>query len=245
MYPAVRLMLAYFNKILCRMKSIRLIGAVVLAAAVFSSCKKQPEPVSDSFYYDVPGTYTFTPDADNVTANIIVIGGGGGGGGGATYAGSSFGTGGGGGGGAGQVLSFENVPFETGVTYTLVVGAGGDGGNTDANGADGEASYIATSGNRLYEALPGQGGRRGNDQAGGFGGNGYPNGDDGTNGKTAQGGLANSGYGGVGGDNDAGHGLGGVGGKGTSVYLNQSGSPADPGNAGTGGYIRVEWNGEK
>lgn len=245
MHPAVRLMLAYCNQNICCMKSIRLLGAVVLAAAVFASCKKQPEPVSDSFYYDVPGTYTFTPDADNVTATIILIGGGGGGAGGASYVGNSFGTGGGGGGGASQTLSFEDVSLETGVTYTLVVGAGGDGGNVNANGADGEASYIEANGTRLYEALPGQGGNSGNDQAGGNGGDGYPAGEAASNGKTAQGGLANSGYGGDGGDNDSGHGIGGAGGQGASVYNYDKGVAAKAGNAGTGGYIRVEWQGEK
>lgn len=227
------------------MKKSYLLIILTIVLSGFTQCKKNIGTVSGTIMYETTGTHTFTLDATNINATIEMVAGGGGGAGGADYVGALFGTGGGGGGGAGEVVLLDSIALVGGVTYTIVVGEGGAAGVVDANGANGGATTLSLDGNLLYEARAGQGGSSGNDQAGGSGGAGYPEGEAATNGNTTQIGLANSGYGGDGGDNNSGFGKGGAGGKGASVYNNEEGVPADPGNNGTSGYIKIEWVGER
>ena len=102
--------------------------------------------------YDTPGTYTFTvpPSIINITVEVW---GAGGAGGGATAANAA--GGGGAGGGYVRRVAMSVLP---GATYTLNVGAGGNGGKTIGN--PGQPSWFNSSAT-IY-AVGGNGGNLGN-----------------------------------------------------------------------------------
>lgn len=97
-------------------------------------------PVPTVVTQGTAGTYNWTCPAGVTSAQIEVWGGGGGGGGGD----SGHGGGGGGGGAYAQEPSYPVTP---GVTYTYVVGDGGDGAiNNQGQGDDGGATYFDING---------------------------------------------------------------------------------------------------
>lgn len=129
------------------------------------------EPPADPGFqlFSTPGTTSFTVPAGVTSVNVVAIGGGGGGQvsrGGST--GSERPSSGGGGAGLGWK---NNIPVIPGVTYTVVVGAGGTGGTivgdqitTSVDGSSGANSYFITT-----DTVRGNGGG-GGDFNGGFGG---------------------------------------------------------------------------
>ena len=148
----------------------------------------------------VGGTTTF----GTITANPGCGGGGGGAGDNQTYSGA-----GGGGGGAGQVL-VEYVYF-SGVTFKVIIGAGGAGGTGD----NGENSF-GTDGDGTY------GGKGGKQYVGGAGGKNSPSIGSGTRGVGGSYGDLN-GCGGSGGMTGFGYGGGGGGGGGYSTNFPEYG----------------------
>ncbi len=91
---------------------------------------------ADTVSFTAPGSHTWTVPAGVTTITVEAWGGGGAGGGVTGYAA-------GGGGGAGGQYAKKVVAVSAGDTYTVVVGAGGNG-NT-GNGADGEDSIFGAS----------------------------------------------------------------------------------------------------
>ena len=114
--------------------------------------------------FTTPGTVTWTgPTGLTNLTSVLVVGGGGGGGAGTIH------SAGGGGGGAGGYRTATTVSVTPGTDYTVTVGAGGDGGQTNTKGSDSvfsAASLTSTGG--------GRGGQnsRGSGQPGGSGGGG-------------------------------------------------------------------------
>lgn len=94
---------------------------------------------------------------------VIIVGGGGGGGGGGIFSTEDGGGGGGGG------MRIAEVVVTPGATLAVVIGTGGAGGSTYANGSTGE---ISTFGATLATANGGLGGIAGSGQSGGAGGEG-------------------------------------------------------------------------
>jgi len=111
-----------------------------------------PPAFTPPMSYTVPGTYTFTQPC-NGWYKVRVWGGGGGGGGGS---GNSY-CGGGGSGGAGGYAE-ANVYLQAGVTYTVVVGAGGTGGSPGGDGGQGGQSKFTDGSTINIVANGGQGG---------------------------------------------------------------------------------------
>lgn len=107
--------------------------------------------------YTSPGTYSWTCPAGVTSVCVVAVGGGGGGAGAATFAGA------GGGGGLGWINNYAVTP---GSAYTVVVGAGGTGGNA-ANGNTGGNSYFVST-----ATVAGFGGGPGTQTTGGAGGSG-------------------------------------------------------------------------
>jgi len=108
-------------------------------------------PVSTLVTFSSTGSTTWVAPTNIYSINYLIVAGGGGSGGG-------FDTGGGGGGGGGMVLTgTESVT--PGTSYTVVVGAGGEGGTSvrspsfETNGSPGENSSFDT-----LVALGGNGG---------------------------------------------------------------------------------------
>ena len=89
-----------------------------------------------------------------LVGKVLLVGGGGGSGAGWKPAGWNFCTGGGGGGGG--VATHDFLALYAGKTYTVTVGAGGEGGTTAAPGATGGTSSL--SGNGLDLSVLGGGG---------------------------------------------------------------------------------------
>ncbi len=151
------------------------------------------------------GSFTILNEYSNIPINYIVVGGGAGGGGG--NIGASPGAGGGGGGGVSTGIFDSSI-----TTYTITVGAGGQGGNlqisspptsspsTDgANGSSSQISGVVTVSGGLGGKASSNGGAGGNSGNGGAGGTGntFPGGN-GTNGGGGGGGAYSSGIGGNG-----------------------------------------------
>ena len=88
------------------------------------------------------------------SAEFLVVGAGGGGGGAYTANNTQISAGGGGGGGAVKLVRFPVTP---GSTYTVTVGAKGNGG-TNAVGGNGGFSEVILSGTTLIRSLGGAGG---------------------------------------------------------------------------------------
>ena len=189
------------------------------------------------------GTHTFTIDKANVTAKITLVGGGGGGGGGITYT-SAHSTGGGGGGGAGQLITHSDVTINQNVEYTVIIGAGGQGGTANNIGLNGDKSEFKTGAIPIYEALPGSGGssNTAGEITGGAAGPGHPAGANGTNGVPLDmTGHGFPGQGGQGGDNQSGYGNGGQGGNGALINNSAVTTSAKTGGNGGTGYFKIEW----
>ncbi len=160
------------------------------------------------------GTFTVPAGA---TARLLLVGGGGGGGAEC-----------GGGGGAGGFIEASDVVLAPG-TYTVTVGARGEGGNTALNGGvkqggNGGNTVLSFGGTDLYTAVGGGGGgvwQNGAGSAGGSGGGGGNTGGvggTGTEGQGFAGGAKGGGGGGAGGP-----GGNGAGGKDTGT--NGAGGP--------------------
>lgn len=118
----------------------------------------------------VGGTYTLS--SASVLLFCLVGGGGGGGAGGCSIWGAAHGGGGGGGGASIYgMLDFNNMP---GNSVTVYIGACGEGGTSEGDGTDGEASYINDgNGNRICTCGGGSGGIGDHrDHDGGSGGSG-------------------------------------------------------------------------
>jgi hypothetical protein len=119
------------------------------------------------------GTFTIQGQKNIIPINYIVVGGGAGGGGG--NSGASPGAGGGGGGGVSTGIFNSSI-----TTYTITVGAGGQGGNlqtssppTDgANGSSSQISGVVTVSGGLGGKASTNGGAGGNSGNGGAGGSG-------------------------------------------------------------------------
>ena len=206
-------------------------------------------PTFGSQIYSTPGSYSWVCPAGVYSVSAVAIGGGGGGGG-------ANGAGGGGGG-----LGYKNnIPVFPGQSYTVVVGAGGLGGNVAVAGSNGADSYFISQNTAC--GLGGKGGASYNTASadsgqtlqGGFGGGyvGDGGGFGGKGGNTAYaagyGGEVSGGGGGAAGYSGSGgwgaatgysgsngvNGGGGGGASGNSVYGNGNGTPSGAGGGGTG-----------
>ncbi len=227
---------------------------IVTAVYFTAGCKEEKEnpptqPVSGSFMFDSAGDYTININAQEITAKITLIGGGGGGGGGAYHNNNvNNSTGGGGGGGAGEVVTVENMHLEANTTYSVTVGAGGEGGNMGSNGTTGKASLIALNKAIIKIANQGSEGRSNTAENinGGAGGAGYPFGSAGGKGEISMGITPSAlpGAGGIGGNNGSTYGTGGNGGKGSEVNTGTT-INALPGNKGANGMVQIEWKGKR
>ena len=202
--------------------------------------------------YVTPGVYGWTAPAGITSVCVVCVGGGGAGDDGNT------GDGGGGGGGGGGLAYVNNIPVTPGVTYTLVVGAGGTNGNgkntrsesgglssftvgsfvMTANGGQGGAPYStnpgSTGGTFSFTGTPGgvtTGGGNGGGGGAGYDGGGGGGGAGGYNGQGGNGAASISSYGSfTTGFNGAGVGAGGGGGTYTAAGTGNAGG----GNGGTG-----------
>jgi hypothetical protein len=222
---------------------------ILLGVFYLTSCSKDkaPEKVSGVLEFAAAGNHTFKIEAKDIQATIMLVGAGGGGGGGVVYnSGSS--TGGGGGAGAGEVKVFGNVNLQENVQYTVLVGAGGEGGNASLSGKNGQKSEISLLQIPLYTALPGKGGLSNspNSTPGGNGGEGFPSGNKGGSGEILDATWSGkAGVGGTGGDNLSSKGKGGNGGNGCAISNNEIESSPQAGMSGANGYVRIEWVGIK
>ena len=175
-------------------------------------------PGQESF--TTPGTFTWTVPADVTKVSVVCVGGGGGGQTSqqAWNAVSSCG-------GAGGGLGWKNDIYVTpGETYTVVVGAGGDGlSSGQGSGKNGSDSYFINA-----QTVKGGGGnsadRTSNSAGGSYVGQGGGNGGKGNIGA----GYAGGGGGGAGGYT-------GNGGDAVQSSPNGNGNPGTPGNDGQGG----------
>lgn len=182
--------------------------------------------------YTTPGTYTFTVP-NGITTIRCEIAGAGGGGGSGSYAGA------GGGGGSGYKVFGELIVVEPNSTITVVVGAGGAGG-AKASVAFGDGNAGSAGGDSKVDNIVGAGG------AGGAGGDGDTGGTGGTGGNNgSNGGSGNvdatGGAGGVGGELGVDDGAGGAGGAGGAANPLIT---ATAGNAGSDGWVVIEYGGD-
>jgi hypothetical protein len=183
--------------------------------------------------YTQPGTYNWVAPAGVTSVSVVCVGGGGGGAG--TSGGGTFYAGGGGGG-----LGWRNnISVTPGTSYSVQVGAGGDGGSIGGgNGNPGGNSHFTST--AIVSGLGGGGGNAStHDAAGGSFTNGGVGG--GGNGGAAgwHGGGGAGGYSGTGGQggNQNGSGSAGTGGAGGGGAGGDSGSfPRTGGGGGTGLY---------
>jgi hypothetical protein len=186
----------------------------------FSVLIPQPE-----IEYTTAGNYNFiVPDGITSISAVLVGGGGGSAWSGQTVIVSGAGGGGGGGGGLRYVTNLTVTPGET---LTVVVGAGGTGGNLSFNGAAGGDSAISRSGNVLIFAGGGAGGGYA-----GIIGNSAGVGGTGGNGSIVTGNIG-GGNGGTGGSQSLNTGGGGGGAVEDDTTLN--------GRAGGAGAVRIIW----
>lgn len=177
--------------------------------------------------YNTPGGYTWVAPAGVTSVSVVAVGGGAGAGRGYYITGgTNYGGGGGGGGGLGWKNNITVVP---GQSYTVVVGNGGQGSNTDfGTGTAGGASYFINS-----STVSGNGGAAGSGTVGGAGGT-YV-GDGGGNGGVGGSGSFNTYAPGNGGGGAGGYtGDGGNGGRFSSVTGSYAGQPGSGGGGGGG-----------
>jgi len=170
--------------------------------------------------FTTPGTYTWTAPAD-VTKVAVVCVGGGGGGQTSTEAWNGVSSNGGAGGGLGWR---NNIYVTPGESYTVVVGAGGDGlSSGEGSGKWGSDSYFINP-----QTVKGGGGNAADRVSNSVGGD-YV-GDGGGNG-----GKGNIGAGYAGGGGGGAGGYSGNGGDAVQSTPNGNGNPGTPGNDGQGG----------
>lgn len=221
--------------------------AFVLMFLLFA-CESDPiEVVVGSEQFSTAGEFEFEITAKNVIASLVLVGGGGGGAGGVIYDSGNTSTGGGGGGGAGELKEFAEIHLQSNVTYTVVVGAGGDGGTEGSAGANGIMTMLKLNDVILFSAQAGSGGNSNSDNniLGGDPGFGFPAGQTGGGGEVINAnGNAMSGRGGNGASNGTAFGLGGKGGDGVGL-VNFASNSATLGNSGSNGYFRIEWRGDR
>ena len=93
---------------------------IILFISIFSAFFVNAQYSTQVF--DTAGNYSWTCPTEIISINVQVFGGGGGG------SGSSLPSRKGGGGSGGSYAASERVPVTPGITYTIVVGAGGVGG---------------------------------------------------------------------------------------------------------------------
>ncbi|MBT8327873.1 MAG: hypothetical protein KJP21_09125 [Bacteroidia bacterium] len=230
---------------------------VVITSIFLTDCKEKEDPapeviikiqVTDSFVFAKSGDFSFEIDASDITATISVVGAGGGGGGGIIGTKKTNSTGGGGGAGSGEVKLFEDIVLTQGATYSVKVGAAGNGGNTGSHGGDGLSSNISLNSDVLFSANGGKGGRSDdvNVVNGAVGGEGFVNGKTGGNGEFLGTFSFNgrAGRGGIGGVNTSNLGNGGDGGIGTAI-VNLTLVDPEEGVKGNNGFVKVVWTGLK
>ena len=170
--------------------------------------------------FTTPGTFTWTAPAD-VTKVAVVCVGGGGGGQTSQQAWNAVSSCGGAGGGLGWK---NNISVTPGQSYTVVVGAGGDGlSSGEGSGKWGSDSYFINS-----STVKGGGGNAADRISNSVGGD-YV-GDGGGNG-----GKGNIGAGYAGGGGGGAGGYSGDGGDAVQSSPNGNGNPGTPGNDGQGG----------
>jgi len=227
-------------------------GALVSGMTRYNTTIGTPEWSDGTNWY----AYSISP---NYTAEFLVIAGGGGGAG--TSGGGSFGGSAGGAGGyrssiagessGGGASAESSLAFSTGISYTVIVGAGGNGSADAVAGQTGSNSSI--SGSTIttitslgggfgvpYAGSAGSGGSGGGGAAsqgtGGSGttGQGYAGGTGGVGGTSGS--AAGGGAGSVGG-NGNGDGTGGIGG--TGVSSSATGTAVTRGGGGGGGGCYV------
>ncbi len=192
-------------------------------SAATSSAGSSGAVYGQAFYGFGNGTYTWTCPPGVTSVSAVCIGGG------ASSLGGSWSAQAGGGGGLGWKNNIAVVP---GTTYTVEVGKGGDGGQT--NYAGGDSWFISTSTVRGIGATSGTGG--------GFVGDGGGNG--GSGGQYGGGGAG--GYSGNGGNQDASGSGGGAAGGGSysSTHGGYSGGGTGPFGQGASGAARSYYGGQ-
>ena len=178
------------------------------------------------------GLRFFNPDEPSLPpvwaqASVLVVGGGGGGG--LITTRGDYGAGGGG--GAGGFVPLEGLLFDTNLVFSIEVGKGGPGSDTDGTaGTDGGSSFILTNDNKMVEAYGGGGGgARCAGHDGGSGGGGsffYPTVMPGGAGVAGQGFAGGSG---ISGTTDSAAGGGGAGGPGQDAFSTGGGSKGGEG----------------
>ena len=192
--------------------------------------------------YATAGTFTWTPPAGAVSAQMQIWGGGGGGGWGENSGDDSYGGGGGGGGGYTATASLAVAP---GSNYTIIVGAGGGAG---ASGSGSSALGYSVGGGTAGQAatvFDGSGGGSG-------GAGGSPNGYYGGEGNYGEGEwycedefcdeeyVSSWGSGGSGGASGSGGYTSGAGGAGGSAQVG-TGYTAPPPSAGNTGQVLLTY----
>ncbi len=176
---------------------IRLIGGenttTVAGDAYFDNVEARQIDFEYRLEFRVPGTHKWTCPADRNVVLVECYGAGGGSGS------SDVGNGGGGGGGGGYCRKLYAVT--PGTTYTITIGAGGNGGTAGGNGTNGGNTVFDTGGGTPPTANGGTHGKgRLNGSTGGAGGS-ASNGEVNTTGGPGQtGGGSNGGDGGPGGN---------------------------------------------
>ena len=233
------------------LRTVALIGFVLLLSGL-SACKDDdtpsvPQEVSGVIELTDPGSHQIMIDADEVKASVLIVGAGGGGGGGVVYENVTNSTGGGGGGGAGESIFIASSDLKGGVTYTINIAAGGQGGVPGNDGQKPGLTTIDLGQVALHAAKAGNGGRSNSkgESVGGAAGSGFPGGAKGTDGEMSDNSWsADAGKGGLGGDNQSGQGSGGTGGNGASLK-NKVPTDATNGGKGGNGYVKIEWTGVK
>jgi len=226
---------------------VKRILSVLVILLLIGCAKDEPEEISGTFEFSDIGLQNFKIEASNIKASITIIGAGGGGAGGVGFNAGNSSTGGGGGGGAGEVIHLTDIDLQENVNYTVIIGEGGNGGNINGNGMNGQSTEISIEQITLYIAMNGNGGNSNtmNENIGGSGGIGFPEGSAGGNGELLDVNWNGpAGTGGVGGDNFSTFGLGGNGGIGTEINNLVPTNPL-PGSKGGNGYVKIEWNGIK
>jgi hypothetical protein len=126
-----------------------------------------PQITNKIVVFKTPGTYSWTVPNGVTLIWVTIVGGGGGGGGGSSSSSGGYGGGGGGGG----IIYHLPLKVSPGKTLTITVGAGGNGGAVDYNGANGGNSQITGDDLGLNPiAYGGGGGGAGTSNAYGSGG---------------------------------------------------------------------------
>lgn len=197
--------------------------------------------ISQTVTYDTAGSFTATPPGSWVSYVQVDVRGAGGGGGEGSYADD---TGGAGGGGGGRVFTPSSIAWNSSDTMDVVVGAGGQAGQTGfgVDGGDGGNSSVTLTGDTdtmvAQGGTGGDGGANGglwpghgvgNDATGIFAGSTEQFGSNGEDGEV----LLLSSDGGAGG---AGAGSGGAGGVGGIFPGTEAGDGTAPGGGAGGGY---------